>query len=86
MFPELLERGVHLREWEERVEGVSAAKLTWDALLELWDLVETDFQQFYHLDLAAPEVRGRSWRWFQVRCSRLLGEDTALGRATRAPD
>lgn len=85
MFPDredLLERGVVLREWEERVEGVSAMALTWDSLLTHWDYIETDFQSFYGLDLT--QCRGRSFRWFRCRVVRLLGEDTALGRMVRA--
>lgn len=87
MFPDrqdLLDRGIVMREWEEKVEGVSAVSLTWDSLLTHWALIETDFQAFYGLDLTA--CRGKSFRWFQTRVVRLLGEDTALGRQVRNAD
>lgn len=82
MFPDLLGRGVTLREWEYQVEGVSPQALTWETLLGQWDRIETDFQAFYHLDLT--EYRHKSLRWFQARLVRLLGEDTSLGRFVRA--
>ena len=86
MFPDrqdLLDRGVVFREWEEKVEGVNPMALSWEAFLESWDLVETDFQAFYGVDLASSEYQDRSWRWLRVRLVRLLGEDTALGRKVR---
>lgn len=86
MFPDrqdLLDRGVVMREWEESVEGVNPADLSWESLLRNWHLIETDFQNFYHLDLSDPVVGNRSMRWFTVRVVRLLREDTALGREVR---
>lgn len=88
--PDLLEAGHVLREWEEETYGLRPSAHTWTGLLEQWDRIETDFQRFYGIDLA--EVGFRTWRWFQTRTLRLLGEDTALGRwarvkpADRAPD
>lgn len=42
-------------------------------MLEEWDKIEADFQQFYGVDLVeAIKERRRSWRWFLVRLKNLL--------------
>ena len=68
--------------WAERVEAaqVDHSKLTWGAMLSRWDAVETDFQAFYHIDLAGGILNDRTWRWFRIRLVRLLAEETQLAR------
>lgn len=42
-------------------------------ILGEWNLIETDFQEVYGLDISDPAIRtGRSWRWFLVRLAGLM--------------
>ncbi|APT93751.1 hypothetical protein CPHO_08310 [Corynebacterium phocae] len=53
--------------------------MTWPVFLEQWQLIELDFQQHYHIDLAAPGLlESRRWGWFETRVIGLLGAETRL--------
>ena len=72
--------GHETRWWWEEESPTSDIDLSWGNILSKWESIETDFQHFFHIDLAGGTLRGRSWRWFRVRLMRLLSEDTALAR------
>ena len=75
------------REWYAPTEASSTGLgLTWPGVLSHWNAIETDMHHFYGADMENPEVLGRSWRWFTIRITRLIGEDTALWRALRPQD
>lgn len=75
--------GEILRWWyEEPTPDVGEVlDLSWPALLEKFDAIESDFHHFYHCDFESGVLHERSWRWFRVRVVRLLSEDSALARS-----
>ncbi|TXL91925.1 hypothetical protein EW053_04425 [Streptomyces sp. IB2014 016-6] len=54
--------------------------MTWDAILEQWDLVEADLQETYQIDVDSGILRDRSWRWLRVRIAGLISTDSRLSR------
>lgn len=47
-------------------------------LLEEWDLIEVDFHRLYGVDLTGGTMYRRSFRWFMVRTSGLMGMNESL--------
>ncbi|OZC55060.1 hypothetical protein CH289_07650 [Rhodococcus sp. RS1C4] len=48
--------------------------LTWAMMLEHWELVELDFQQFFGIDLESGILKERSFRWLNARVWGVLTE------------
>jgi hypothetical protein len=53
-------------------------KASWLDIFEAWDAIEMDFELFCHHDLTPELLRARSWRWFAIRLSRILGDRDSL--------
>jgi len=61
-----------LPRWVERSEAEDEG-ITWRRLLEQWDLIEVDMQEFYSIDLDTPGLtQERSGRWLRTRILGLL--------------
>lgn len=60
---------------EEKRDDERAA---WSDIFTSWEALEVDFASFFHLDLTPELLTAKSWRWFAVRLSRILGDPDTL--------
>ena len=69
-----------LARWIDRPEASQGSGgVTWRHLLERWDLIEADMQEFYGIDLDAPGLtHERSGRWLKTRILGLLQAESRL--------
>lgn len=50
------------------------------SFLEVWGLVELDFQKEYGIDLSSGILKQRSWRWLRLRMVGLLSIESRVQR------
>ncbi|AOE44293.1 tail assembly chaperone [Gordonia phage Eyre] len=55
-----------------------AERATWSDIFEQWDAIEIDFATILRIDLSPALLAAQSWRWFEVRLSRVLGDPDTL--------
>ncbi|QHB37243.1 tail assembly chaperone [Gordonia phage Gudmit] len=53
-------------------------RAAWADIFTSWEALEVDFASFFHLDLTPELLTEKSWRWFAVRLSRILGDPDTL--------
>ncbi|ROZ89013.1 hypothetical protein [Gordonia sp. OPL2] len=63
---------------QEVAEQQAANTASWTDIFHAWDAIEIDFQILCQRDLTPELLEAKSWRWFAVRLSRILGDRSTL--------
>lgn len=67
-----------IRDWYHDIAPTqSTAEVTWDTIFRCWRALELDFHHRYQADFGDGVLDRRDWRWFAVRVSDLLDDNTS---------
>jgi len=70
----------------EDIPGEQGDGRSWSQILEQWNLIEADMQEYYHIDLAEPGLlKSKTGRWLRIRILGLLTEGTRTHAALWPP-
>ena len=78
-----------IRTWANPMEFAPAAqqktvqrgddeRASWSDIFATWEAIEIDFATIFICDLTPTLLEEKSWRWFAVRLSRILGDPDSL--------